>query len=61
MTGKYECQVCGYVYTPGYGDGSGGVPPGVLFRDLPEGWTCPWCLAATEWFNPLTCFEDEEE
>ena len=34
---------CGYIYDPAKGDREGGIPPGVLFEDLPEDWICPVC------------------
>ena len=51
--GRYICANCGYVYDPAEGDPMNGVPPGVAFDDLPEGWVCPMCYATREHFDPL--------
>jgi rubredoxin len=40
---QHICNGCGYEYIPDLGDPAGGVPEGVLFENLPEGWTCPEC------------------
>jgi rubredoxin len=51
--GKYVCQICGYVYDPDVGDTEGGIPPGVPFEELPDGWVCPVCGAGKEEFLPV--------
>lgn len=40
---RYKCPVCGWIYDPEIGDESAGIPPGVDFNDLPEGYACPVC------------------
>jgi rubredoxin len=50
--GKYECDVCGYVYDPEEGDPENGVEPGTAFEDLPEDWLCPECGVGTDQFSP---------
>ncbi|MBR4073999.1 MAG: rubredoxin, partial [Firmicutes bacterium] len=30
---------------PTKGDPDNDIPPGTLFENLPEDWTCPWCAA----------------
>ena len=42
-SGKFECEVCGYVYDPEKGDSKGGIPEGTPFVELPEDWVCPVC------------------
>jgi flavin reductase (DIM6/NTAB) family NADH-FMN oxidoreductase RutF/rubredoxin len=42
-TGKYKCEVCGYIYDPEKGDSKGGIPEGTSFEELPEDWVCPVC------------------
>ena len=37
------CLGCGHEYDPLKGDPDGEVRPGTAFKDLPEGWTCPYC------------------
>jgi len=43
-----RCTICGHMYNPDVGDE--GVQPGVDFKDLPEDWVCPICMAAKEMF-----------
>ncbi len=52
---KFVCGPCGYVYVPAQGDPDNGIPPGTIFVDVPEDWTCPVCGASKEEF------EKEEE
>jgi rubredoxin len=40
---KWICTVCGYVYNE--------EKEGVLFKDLPEDWTCPECGAPKDAFE----------
>lgn len=50
---SYECQVCGYVYSPADGDPEGGVPAGTPFEELPDKWKCPICGADKDLFSPV--------
>lgn len=50
-TGKYVCQICGYVYDPAVGDPDHGIPAGTAFADLPEDWHCPRCRQGKEKFG----------
>jgi len=50
---KYVCVPCGYIYDPELGDPDNGIPPGTPFEELPEDWTCPWCGAGKEDFEPV--------
>ncbi|MCR4675622.1 MAG: MBL fold metallo-hydrolase [Sphaerochaetaceae bacterium] len=43
-SGKYVCQICGYVYDPAEHDG-------VAFEDLPDDWKCPRCKQGKDKFN----------
>jgi rubredoxin len=45
---KFRCNVCGHVYDEAEGDPVRGFPPGTLFTDLPEDWTCPVCGVGKE-------------
>jgi rubredoxin len=49
---RYKCTVCGFVYDPEEGDPDGGVPPGTLFEDIPDDWTCPVCGVSKSEFEP---------
>ncbi|GAB3252165.1 hypothetical protein GCM10027347_11050 [Larkinella harenae] len=41
----HQCPHCLTVYDSQYGDSRNGIPAGVLFRDLPESYTCATCDA----------------
>lgn len=47
---KYECELCGWIYDEELGDPDNGIPPGTLFRDLPEDFVCPICGAGKDEF-----------
>ena len=40
---KYRCQLCGYIYDE--------EKEGIKFKDLPDDWQCPMCLAPKEAFE----------
>ena len=50
---KYQCTVCGYVYDPVEGDPDSGIPPGTLFEDIPDDWSCPVCGVSKSDFEPV--------
>ena len=50
-SGKYVCNVCGYVYDPAAGDPDNGIKPGTRFEDLPDTWVCPICGAPRTEFS----------
>ncbi|MBP1748576.1 MAG: ferric-chelate reductase / Rubredoxin [Deltaproteobacteria bacterium] len=50
-SGKYVCNVCGYVYDPAVGDPDNGIKPGTRFEDLPDSWVCPICNAPKSEFS----------
>jgi rubredoxin len=41
--GPFVCPLCQYEYDPEVGDPENGIPPGTLFKDLPDDWICPQC------------------
>ncbi|OIO47097.1 MAG: rubredoxin [Parcubacteria group bacterium CG1_02_37_51] len=43
ITKKYICKACDHVYDPAVGDPDSNIPPGTLFKDIPEDWVCPVC------------------
>ncbi|GAB6147312.1 rubredoxin [Desulfocicer niacini] len=51
---KYECTPCGYVYDPAEGDDEGNIPPGTVFEDLPDDWTCPICGVGKDEFEKVS-------
>ncbi|HBF88958.1 MAG TPA: High molecular weight rubredoxin [Bacteroidales bacterium] len=51
--GKYECQVCGYIYDPIIGDKNHGIEPNRAFEDLPNDWVCPTCGAIKDEFEKM--------
>jgi rubredoxin len=38
-----RCSICGHIYNPDTGDE--GALPGTDFRNLPDDWKCPICMA----------------
>ncbi|HPB30433.1 MAG TPA: rubredoxin [Candidatus Sumerlaeota bacterium] len=50
---RYRCTWCGWIYDPERGDVKRGIPPGIPFEDLPEGWTCPACNFGKDAFVTL--------
>ncbi|MHB8110111.1 MAG: rubredoxin [Syntrophorhabdaceae bacterium] len=50
-SGKYVCNVCGYVYDPVSGDPDNGIKPGTRFEDIPDTWVCPVCGAPKSEFS----------
>lgn len=50
---KYICHECGYIYDEEAGDIEHGIAPGTLWKDLPDDWHCPLCLASFGAFSPL--------
>ena len=53
MSGRYQCEICGYIYDPQKGDSDSGIAPGTPFSDLPESWHCPQCGASKADFKEL--------
>ena len=41
----WECGLCGWVYDEAKGAPEDGLAPGTRWRDVPEDWACPTCLA----------------
>lgn len=52
-SGKYRCNVCGWVYAPELGDPDGGIAPGTPFDKVPDDWVCPVCGAAKSAFEKI--------
>lgn len=50
---SYQCTLCNYIYDPEKGDPEQGVPPGTPFRQLPDHWVCPLCLAGKSDFEEI--------
>lgn len=46
----HRCGDCGTEYDARYGDPAGGIDVGILFEQLPAGWTCPVCGAGRDAF-----------
>jgi rubredoxin len=49
---RYQCNGCGYVYSPDLGDPKNGIKPGTAFEDLPDDWVCPACGLDKDGFTP---------
>jgi len=43
-----KCMICGHLYDPALGDE--GVQPGTDWKDIPDDWCCPICLATKDQF-----------
>jgi hemerythrin-like domain-containing protein/rubredoxin len=52
-TGKYRCQVCGYIYSPEKGDPDNGIRPKTPFEGLSDDWVCPECGVGKERFEKM--------
>ncbi len=39
----WQCTLCGFIYDESAGLPEEGIPPGTLWADVPEDWTCPAC------------------
>lgn len=42
---KFICLLCGFIYDEAKGLPEEGIPPGTLWKDIPEDWFCPECGA----------------
>jgi len=50
-SGKYKCEVCGYMYESEKGDPDAGINPDTPFEAIPDDWVCPVCGAAKSEFE----------
>lgn len=48
---KYKCTICGVIYDERLGMVSEGIPPGTLWKDIPNDWMCPDCGVSKASFN----------
>jgi len=51
--GKWECQVCGYIYDEEKGEEETGIPTATPFSELPEDWVCPQCGIGKNFFDKV--------
>ncbi|HET9121954.1 MAG TPA: rubredoxin [Acidiferrobacteraceae bacterium] len=49
----YMCVICGFLYEEALGLPQHGIPPGTLWEDVPETWTCPDCGAGKDEFEMI--------
>jgi rubredoxin len=51
----YQCQVsnCGFIYDPDKGNKKTNIAPGTAFKDIADGWKCPFCGSSKKTFRPL--------
>lgn len=40
---RYQCRLCGYIYSPLRGEPQHGIPAGTEFDNLPDDYVCPLC------------------
>lgn len=43
---KFQCIVCGFVYSEQDGLPDDGIAPGTRWDDIPDDWACPDCGVA---------------
>eukprot|EP00607_Mallomonas_marina_P004626 CAMPEP_0182428944 /NCGR_PEP_ID=MMETSP1167-20130531/24828_1 /TAXON_ID=2988 /ORGANISM="Mallomonas Sp, Strain CCMP3275" /LENGTH=202 /DNA_ID=CAMNT_0024612183 /DNA_START=79 /DNA_END=687 /DNA_ORIENTATION=+ len=53
ITGKYECQACGYIYNEANGLAKRNIAPGTPWEEI-EKFRCPECGAGKKYFVPET-------
>ncbi len=51
--GRFQCEVCQWIYDPTIGDPEHGIAPGTPFEDIPDDWVCPVCGASKSQFRPI--------
>lgn len=56
----YSCEICGYIYSPAWGDPGSGVPKGTDFSIIRDDWSCPMCGASKDSFTCITDPNDIE-
>lgn len=52
-SGRYQCEVCQWIYDPEVGDPDHGIPAGTPFEDIPDDWVCPVCGASKSQFRSI--------
>ena len=40
---RYECVICGFIYSEEDGWPDDGIAPGTKWEDVPDEWMCPDC------------------
>jgi len=50
---QYRCLECEYIYDEAKGEPDRGFPPGTLWTDLPDDWSCPICGAPKDFFKQI--------
>ena len=40
---KWECLICGFIYSEAEGLPDEGIAPGTSWDDVPDDWQCPEC------------------
>ena len=38
---SWKCLICGFIYEEDKGDTNTGIPPGTIWKDIPQDWICP--------------------
>ena len=56
----YLCEICGYIYSPVWGDLASGIPKGTDFPTIRDDWKCPMCGASKECFSCIMDPNDNE-
>lgn len=45
---SWKCLICGFIYED---DTNTGIPPGTIWKDIPQDWVCPDCGAVKDDFE----------
>jgi rubredoxin len=53
MSKKWECIVCGWVYSQDEGWPEDGIEKGTAWKDVPDDWFCPECGVGKEDFEMI--------
>ena len=48
---RYECVICGFIYSEEDGLPADGIDPGTKWEDVPKDWECPDCGISKEEFD----------
>jgi len=48
---KWQCVVCGYIYSEADGLPNDGIDPGTAWEDISDDWVCPDCGVSKQDFE----------
>lgn len=50
---KWQCVVCGFIYSEAAGLPEEGIAAGTRWEDIPENWVCPDCGVSKSDFDMI--------